>query len=188
MTDIRFLNPITVLSDIGGISIDITQRINEEYENIITQNPIEDGSPTTDHIANLPPKITIEGGFSDVRMTNLVGPAVNPTLARKGLAKDQFDRLLELSISRDTFNVMDGFHLFKNMQFKNIQLQKDRPGFSIFFTAELWSILKVRINPDRQSISSRLDSLDRLKVVPQLILNVGTVSTTNSLQSIGVLA
>lgn len=188
MTDIRFLNPITILADIGGISIDITQRINENYDNIITQNPIEDGSPTTDHIVNLPPRLTIEGGFSDIRMTNLVGPALNPLLARKGLAKEQFDRLLELSITRQTFNVMDGFHLFKNMQFKNIQLQKDRPGFSIFFTAELWSILKVRINPDRRDISGLADSLDRLKVVPQLVLNVGTVSTTSSLQSIGVLA
>lgn len=188
MTDIRFLNPITVLADVGGISIDITQRVSENYENIITQNPIEDGSPTTDHIINLPPKITIEGGFSDVRMTNLVGPALNPAFARKGLAKEQFDRLLELSLSRQTFNVMDGFHLFKDVQFKNIQLQKDRPGFSIFFTAELWSILKVNINSTVTETINEVNAFDRLKVVPKLVLNVGTISTKASLQSIGVLA
>ena len=188
MTDIRFLDPITVLADVGGVSIDITQRVNENYENIITQNPIEDGSPTTDHIINLPPKITIEGGFSDIRMTNLVGAALNPTFARKGLAKEQFDRLLELSISRQTFDVMDGFHLFKDMQFKSIQLQKDRPGFSIFFTAELWSILKVNIDSTVTEAIDEVNAFDRLKVVPQLLRNVGTVSTSASLQSIGVLA
>jgi len=188
MTDIRFLNPITVLSDIGGISIDITTRVGEVYDNIITKNPIEDGSPTTDHIINLPPKLTIEGGFSDIRMTNLVGAAMNPLFARKGLAKEQFDRLLELSVSRETFNVMDGFHLFKDMQFKNIQLQKDRPGFSIFFTAELWGIRKVNINSTVTDTITEINAFNRLKVVPKLLLNVGTVSTSASLQSIGVLA
>lgn len=187
MTDIRFLSPLTILADIGGISIDISQRIGEEYNNIITQNPIEDGSPTTDHIVNLPPRVTIEGGFSDIRLTNLVGAALDPTAAIRGLAKTQFDRLLELSLTRQTFDVMDGFHLFKDMQFKSIQLQKDRPGFSIFFVAELWSILKVEIDTVTTAIDS-LNSLDRTKVVTQLTLNVGAVSVSQSLQSIGVLA
>ena len=83
---------------------------------------------------------------------------------------------------------MDGFHLFKDMQFKSIQLQKDRPGFSIFFTAELWSILKVNIDSTVTEAIDEVNAFDRLKVVPQLLRNVGTVSTSASLQSIGVLA
>ncbi len=187
MADYRFLNPITVLSDIGGIAIDITQRINENYDNLITQNPIEDGSPTTDHITNLPPKISLEGGFSDMRISNLLGPSVTG-LAVKGLAKQQFDQLLNLYISRDVFKLVDGIHAFKDVQFKNLQLKKDRPGFSIFFSAELWVIIKVKIEPDRKDITGLIDSLDRLKVATQLELSVGAVTTNTSLQAIGVLA
>ncbi len=189
MADARFLNPLTILSKVGGIAIDITQRVNENYEHIITQNPVEDGSPTTDHVTNLPPKITIQGGFSDLSITNLVGPAFDLTKAIKGRAKTEFDRLLDLFAERETFEVMDGFHLFKDMQFKSLQLMKEREGFSIFFQAEIWNIRKISTatNP-RANITSIIDSLNRLEVTPQLMLSVGAVTTKDSLQSIGVLA
>ncbi len=189
MADARFLNPLTVLSKIGGIAIDITQRVNENYEHIITQNPVEDGSPTTDHVTNLPPKISIQGGFSDLSITNLVGPALDLTKAVKGRAKTEFDKLLDLFASRETFELMDGFHLFKDMQFKSLQLLKEREGFSIFFQAELWNIRKVSLDPGGllKTISSALDSVDRLVVTPQLLSTVGSVSVKDSLQSIGVL-
>ena len=186
MVDVRFINPLTILSSIGGISIDVSNRVGENYDSIITQNPIEDGSPTTDHITSLPPRITIEGGFSDVRITNLAGPSVTQQAIR-GLAKTQFDRLLELKLTRQTFNVVDGFHLFKDMQFKSLQLQKDRPGFSIFFTAELWNIVKVVIDSNLAELANEDDYFNRLRVAPQLELSVGAITVNPSLQAIGVL-
>jgi len=190
MPDLRFLNPITVLADIGGISIDVTNRIGEDYEHIITENPIEDGSPSTDHITNLRPKIAIEGGFSDLKISNLIGPAVTQE-AIKGRAKLEFDKLLELFVSRTFFTVMDGFHLFKDMQFKNLKLIKDKEGFSVHFQAEIWNVRKIvldEVSAGVQTISSIEDSSNRLKVVPQLLLGVGAISVSESLESLGVLA
>jgi len=189
MADPRFLNPITVLADIGGISIDVTKRIGEDYEHIITQNPIEDGSPTTDHVINLPPKISIQGEFSDVIISNLIGPAFQPSNAFKGRAKLQFDKLLDLFVSRETFLVMDGFHLFKEMQFKSLKLLKEEEGFFVSFEAEIWNIKKISLDTASLigPIGNLSDSIDRLKVAPQLLLGVGAVSVKDSLQSIGVL-
>jgi hypothetical protein len=189
MADFRFLNPITVLSDIGGISIDVTQRLEEDYEHIITQNPIEDGSPTTDHVTNLPPKINLRGGFSDIRITNLLGTILDPTAAIKGRAKTEFDKLLDLFVSRETFLVMDGLHLFKDMQFKRLQLLKEKEGFALFFEAEIWNIRKISLGlgASGPTIKSPSDSVDRFLVTPQLLTSVGAVSVKDSLQSIGVL-
>lgn len=189
MTDIRFLSPITVLSNIGGISIDITQKSGETYENIITQNPIEDGSPTTDHITNLPVKVQIQGGFSDIRISNLVGTTLATQNAIKGLAKTNFDKLLELYAERETFTVMDGLHAFKDMQFKTLQQTKDREGFSVFFEAELWRIIKINIdNTQARSVQNSIDATDRLLVAPQLLLQVGAISEPDSLEQLGILA
>ena len=52
-----------------------------------------------------------------MRMSNLLGPAITQQ-SFKGLAKTQFDKLLELKISRKTFKVMDGLHQFKDMLIK----------------------------------------------------------------------
>jgi len=185
--DFRFINPITVLSDIGGYSVDVTTGVVENYEHIITQNPIEDGSPTTDHITNLPPKISISGGFSDLRISKLAGPALTQD-ATKGLAKENFDKLLQLYAERKTFDLMNGFHLFKDCQFKSLRLRKDREGFSIFFDAEIWVIIKVLLDSAFDIEFSAADALNRKKMNVQLLQQVGTVSTENSLVSIGVLA
>jgi hypothetical protein len=191
MADSRFLDPITILADIGGISIDVTDRLEEDHDSIVTENPIEDGSPTTDHITLLPIVINIEGGFSDLVMTNLTGPALTND-ALKGRAKTQFDRLKQLQINRDTFYVMDGFHLIQNMVLKRLTLRKDKEGFFLNFSAELRQIHKVTIDKRvagyDKGTTVASDAYDRKKMTTQLLLSVGTISTQSSLQSVGILA
>lgn len=188
MSDPGFLDPITVLSDIGGISIDITKRVSEEYDTIISQNPIEDGSPSTDHATNLPVKSVLQGGFSDMRISNLLGPAITQESAR-GLAKTQFDKLLELKISRKTFKYMNGLHLFKDMLIKNLKYIKEKEGFSVMFEIELWNIRIIgstEVKPSK--LESTTDSLDRLKVVVQSPANIGSIAIAPDLTSLGVVS
>lgn len=188
MADFRFLNPITILSDVGGVSIDVTDRLTETYENIVTENPTEDGSPTTDHIVTLPVKISIEGGFSDLQMTNYVGPAITQQ-AVKGRAKTQFDKLLALYTMRSVFYVMDGLHLIKDMTFKSLRMTKEKEGFALNFSAELWQIQRVQLlETGTQSIITVGDEIKRAKVIPQLLLSVGAITTEQSLKNIGILA
>jgi len=194
MADPSFLNPISILSTIGGIEIDITQKITENYPKIITQNPIEDGSPTTDHMTNLPPRIQIQGGFSDVKLNNLVGTTIHglaggDNLTVRNRAKNQFDKLLVLSLSKELFDVMDGFHLIKNMQFSNFQLLKDREGFSVFFQADLQGINIINLGSKTEKIIlTQEQALNRAIVSNNPLLAVGATVERTALTSIGVLA
>jgi len=197
MADFSFLNPISILTqfDLGaggfsGISIDITQKVTENYPKIITQNPIEDGTDTTDHITNLPPRIQIQGGFSDIKVTNLTGTTINglagdPSIRNR--AKNKFDQLLELSISNRLFLLLDGFHLFKNVQFSSLQLLKDREGFSVFFQADLQVVNVISLSTSSRTIKT-IDALNRKIVSTTTLLTVGsTVERETALASIGVL-
>jgi hypothetical protein len=196
MIDPTFLNPISILTQFdvggkvtggGGISIDITQKLTENYPKIITTNPIEDGSPTTDHMTNLPPRIQIEGGFSDLKMNALVGTAFSLSSGRNR-AKDQFDRLLELSISNELFSLMDGLHYFRNMQFSNLQLLKDREGFSVFFSADIQGIRVINIGLGTQSAISVSDVMNRAVIASTSLLTVGSTVDKNALETLGILA
>lgn len=193
MADPSFLNPISILSTIGGISIDLTQKVTENYPKIITQNPIENGSPTTDHMTNLPPRIQIQGGFSDLKVTNLAGTTINNfrgpnSISVRNRAKDQFDRLLELDLKNELFDVMDGFHLIKNMQFSGLQLLKDREGFSVFFQADLQGINIINLGPPKIEVIGLDQALNRLIVANTTLLTVGSTVERSALSSIGVLA
>jgi len=186
MPDPSFLNPISVRSSIGSIAIDIAQKVTENYPNIITENPIENGSPTTDHITNLPPKIQIQGGFSDIRVTNLVGSLL-PQDSIRNRAKNEFDKLLELNLKRTLFTVMDGFHLFENMFFESLQLLKEREGFSVFFQADMKGLQIIDLSKAGRKISSA-DIANRALVASTTLLTVGASTERPSLfESIGVL-
>lgn len=186
MPDPSFLNPISVRSEIGSIAIDITQKVTENYPTIITDNPIENGSPTTDHVLNLPPRIQIQGGFSDIRVTNLVGSLL-PQDSIRNRAKNQFDKLLELKLKRTVFTVMDGLHFFQNMLFEDLQLLKDKEGFSVYFQADIKGVQIIDLGVTNQAVSTE-NSLNRTIVANTTLLTVGaTVERASLFESIGVL-
>lgn len=185
--DPSFLNPISILSDIGGIEIDVTDKVTENYPNIITENPIENGSPTTDHITNLPPRIQIQGGFSDLKISNLVGTS-GGFVSRRNRAKNQFDRLLELNVKRKLFDVMDGVHLLKNMFFENLQLTKDKQGFSLSFQADIKGLRIINLSPGKPETISPTQALNRKIVANTTLLTVGSTVERASLLSINVVA
>lgn len=162
-----------------NIVIDITKRIEETYDNIITENPVEkkDGSSgiATDHIANLPIKLSIEGGFTDTFVNNLTGAGYD-AFNMKGSAKTKFDTLLSLYRKKDTFDLLDGVNLLRDMQFKSLKLIKDKEGFSIFFQAELWQIFKIKL-PGTADVETDATP-NRKQTAPATKTNVGTLSTT----------
>ncbi len=185
MADFRFKNPITVLTDLGGISIDVTDGVVENYDSIVSQNPIESGSPVTDHVTILPVKITIEGSFSDIKISKLVGPIITQQ-AIKGLSKIGIDNLLLKFVDRKVFDIMNGVHAFKSMLFKSIQVIDDDPDFSLKFKAELWQIRKVSLvgnKPEPLSVY-----VSRAAMLGQVMQSSGTVSAPILEFSLGIIA
>ncbi len=186
MSDPSFLNPISIQTSIGRIAIDITQKVRENYPNIITENPVEDGSPRTDHITNLPPMVQIQGGFSDINITNLVG-SILPTDALRNRSKSQIDKLLELNVKKTPFPLMDGLHYFQSMFFENLEVIKDKEGFSIFFQANIKGIRVVNLSQSSNGAFSSGQELNRAFVANANQLTVGGTVERTSLLGINIL-
>lgn len=172
MADFRFINPITILPEIGGITIDRTEKLSESYSNSITENPIESSAAVTDHIIRKPTMVSIIGEFVDTPSTNLTGSFTSFL----GTSKLKFDALLTLSVKKETFNFMDGVHLFQNFQFENITLIKENSEFSIKFQATLKQIIK------RATLGSTFSDLvereiTRAAFIIPALLSTGAIST-----------
>ena len=161
----------------AAIAFDVTRRISEVYDNIISQNPIEDGSPSTDHITNLPAKISIEGGFSDFNISKLVGTAINQD-AERGRAKQLFDRLKEIRDSREFIILVDGLHTFNNVQIKTLELLKETEGYSLSFRVEFWVILSIFLSPADKRTFDSSDAISRAVMSPQNTQQVGALSAS----------
>ena len=182
MPDFRFNDPLTVFASIGGISLDFTGKVQESFPVEVTENRVEGSASVTDHIINLPTRLSIEGEFTDTPLTKLVGSYAG----YKGLSKTKSDLLLQLRDEKEAFNVMDGLHLFEDMVFSNLTLLKDDSAYSVKISAELRQIIKVKSG--LQNILDLANSATtRLQYLIQVTESVGVFSTVD-LSSSGILA
>jgi len=183
MADPRFLNPITIFTDIGGIEVDITRKIEEIYTADLATFPIEEGTEITDHVVIKPVQLIVNGGFSDIRITKLLGGSLT---SARGRAKTAFDRLLSLFANQEVFDVMDGVHLFENMQFSSLNLTKDNPNYSYSFVAELRAIQIVETGAafSFSSVDTG-DPLQRTRLLASTIVQSG-VASTGTLDTFGI--
>jgi len=190
----RMLSPEEGFNSGAGewIDIDVTRKIAETFPKIITQNPIEDGSPIVDHITNMPTRITIEGGFSDLKMTRRVGtPVLNHLFtdtnlkSKRNRAVGQFNRLLLRSLGNQPNILMTGITKYKDVYISNLQRLKDREGYSVFFTMDLQVIRKLKVfevNP------ANADATSRRTIAPVTLTTTGptVASESDLLASIGL--
>ena len=140
--------PTTVLSNVGGVLIDAVLSRATRRQNLITENPIESGSTVSDHIARLPLVLEMEGRLTDTPFAfNRVVVAGSPPrrgefgralIPAPGSAESAFDTLVELSESKEFFDVVSGNKLFKRMQFSELDdIGSPGDGYSKRFTATL---------------------------------------------------
>ena len=158
--------PTTFLSSIGAVTIDAVIREQHRFENLVTKHPVEDGSPRTDNIINLPVKLEMEGRITDTPMSfvlsaasgaaGLLGEAlgidaaavalgtslIGATMA--GRAKAAYQELVALYTTRIPFEVQSGINLYENMVFETLVFPRIKEdGRSIRFRATMVEILIV---------------------------------------------
>lgn len=136
MADPSFKNPLVLLPTIGGISIDYTERLGESYSNMITDNPVEGRTSSSDYVVNKPTVINFVGEFTDFPSTNLYGSFASFQFS----GQIKFDKLLKIKAGGDPFPVLDGRHYFPAMQFLNLDLIQEDDEFKTRFSATLKEI------------------------------------------------
>lgn len=168
--------PTTILSALAFIEIDAVIEETHVFENLVTEHPVEDGSPRTDNIVNLPVKLEMTGRITDTPSSLLaslatgaagliggqigVPPAVTAGLSSvvgaqlPGRSKSIYQELVALYAARETFAVITGLNEYLNMTFTRLEFPRQAAdGRSIRFRAQLQELIvvgtSVQSNADR---------------------------------------
>ena len=122
-------------STISGIEIDHIKFEEPTYEAIVTKNPVEDGSVTSDNIVLLPVVLEIEGRITDTPI-NIFTPGL------KGRSNTIFKSLVDLQTQKIPFDIVIGDNYYENMMFERISAPRtSADGYSVKFNAVLTEIL-----------------------------------------------
>ena len=169
--------PTTILSRVGVVDIDAVISEKHRFDNLVTEHPLEDGSPVTDHIVNQPVVLDMEGRITDTPLSILAsvgsgatgliasdlsvdGQQIDPAVIAAGTgvlgatlpgrAKLAYQELVALYVSRETFTVLSGINEYLNMAFESLEFPRNaQDGRSLRFRATMRELIIVGVT--RQS-------------------------------------
>lgn len=132
-------------NSLGNIELDAVLDESHDWQADATMNPVEEGSPVTDHIIEQPDKLKIRGFISE---TPLVASesvrGANSTPWAESLTQPVFDLLRDLIKARETVTVYTKYRIYDDMVLTNLNIPRSAAtGEAIEFTAEFVHIRKV---------------------------------------------
>lgn len=156
-------SPTRFVNDLIAIDLDVTISEAHEWTNEVTSNPVELGSPITDHIQVNPDKLSITGMISDAP----IDPAVIDQFQGNidgGLysarLQTHFDWLYFLARNREPITVYTRYKNYSNMAIASLNLPRDTGlGEALQFNIEFVNIRLVSTQtvPVPAGISKKLD-------------------------------
>lgn len=118
---------------IGGIAMDVTVEESHTDELELTEHPVEQGAPISDHAYLKPATLTIKAGASDASSKATAGD-------RRTVAV--YEALRKLQAAREPFDVVTGKRMYRNMQIKSLGVVTEKNTENVLMvTAELQEIL-----------------------------------------------
>lgn len=126
-----------IVSRIGHVEIDAVLNENHQYDADITENPVEDGTIFSDNVILQPIRLEMTCRVTDASPSLL-------NLRQAGTADSAFKDLVTLQRSRETFDVVTGINVYKNMMLQSLSIPRESSdGRSLRFNAVLKEILIV---------------------------------------------
>lgn len=121
----------------GNIELDAALDEEHEWSAEVTMNPVEVGSPVTDHIIEQSDKLRIKGFVTDAPLVSASVGAINKT-------QDTFDLLNRLIKLKEPMTVYTQYRIYDNMVLTNLSVPRSAAvGEAIEFSAEFINIRKV---------------------------------------------
>lgn len=134
----------------GPVSIELDVTIDESHEWTldVTTNPVETGAPISDHIQELPDRLTITGMITNTPLTgsiiDIFSNAFQSLIDGKGnddRVKTTFDLLRTMYEQRELVNVYTKYRIYENMALTSINIPRSSGiGDAINFTAQFMHI------------------------------------------------
>lgn len=126
-----------IVAKIGAIEIDAVLNENHQFDADITENPVEDGTIFSDNVVLQPIRLEMTCRITDASPSLLL-------LRSAGTADDAYKSLVTLQRSRETFDVVTGINVYKNMMLQSLSIPREASdGKSLRFNAVLKEILIV---------------------------------------------
>ncbi len=126
---------------IGVLELDASLSERHEFENIITDFPIETGGEVSDHIYMKPDRVMIQGFITN---SPPVFFDLTNTLGRNDRVGDALETLKSIRDNRELVTVVTGLIIYDNMAMKRLTIPRSsRTGETLRFTAEFVKITKV---------------------------------------------
>ena len=112
----------------------------------LTENPVENGANTNDHIIIEPMTFTTEGVVSNIS-SGFIGQfttLINRFSGNDSKAKDAWEALLELQVSRVPFTLVQGLKEYRNVVILSLAENQDKDTANgLFFTATMKELIFV---------------------------------------------
>lgn len=122
-----------------SIDLDVTMDESHEWQNDVTTNPVETGSPITDHIQLMPDKLRITGMISDSSISDAVIKQFSGIDNSQFLTRVQtaFDVLRKLKEDRLLITVYTKFKVYTDMALTSLSIPRNnQTGDSLQFNIE----------------------------------------------------
>jgi len=128
----------------GGIaSLDFDATLDElhEWKNEVTQNPVETGSPITDHIIEKPDKLRLQGVITNSPLRGEFAGQYFGGDTQSPRIQTAFDAIRELHKSRDVVVVYTKHAIYTDMAIESVSIPRNAQiGEEVQFTMDLVNI------------------------------------------------
>jgi len=137
-----------VLGPFGGIDIpksitfDAVVQESHEHRNLITENPIEDGSIVSDHKTKLPFVLNMSGLLTDTPIAKNI-PLFGAIFSSEGRARKLMDDIVNVDNENVLFTIITGMKAYKNLLFEELTPQRGSEDSGIRFQAKCKQIQAV---------------------------------------------
>ncbi len=124
---------------IDGRQLDAAKAEQHQYENEITQYPVEKGGRVADHVIAQPLVLTIDGIISDT-------PVIDPTFTADGLlpSDEALVHLRLLNTNREPIEIETSLGVYENMVCQSLNFPRDAgTGKALRFVATFQQILLI---------------------------------------------
>lgn len=130
---------------IDGFEIDVAIQEDHSFDSTITSDPVEQGTPSSDNIRNLPKEVTITGIVSDNPLEGV--ESRRPVLADNDTyTKLAYDFLLEVRRRREPVTIETSLGIHTSMGLQNLSVPRNSgTGAALRFTAT-FKQLSIRTN------------------------------------------
>lgn len=120
-------------TSVSGLEMDTTMTEVHKYTAVSTTYPVESGQQVTDHIYNLPTKVTISGIVTDTPVN---------IFSERNRSIRVFNALVEIHRKREVVTLITGIKQYKNMVMTTLNVPRDiQTGQSLTFNMEFQQVI-----------------------------------------------